>query len=94
VAASSGDNAIQNWPEPCKCSAYEPILRLSDLPDHAKALVWCDLKKNNPKKAENLVKISQDQIVKDLILEFSASPTLVREDLSKNAYDAVKGWFE
>lgn len=94
MSANSGNNPILNWPEPCLSPAYQPTLKLSLLPADIKSLVWGDLKKNNPEKANCLVVMSRDQIVKQLISEFGASLTLTKEDLSVDAYYAVESYFE
>lgn len=93
MIAKDGDNPILKWPEPCKCMTYEPMLLLAELPEHIKALVWSDLKKNNPMKAKCLATISRDEFVKELIREFDGSLALIKEDLSADAYEATKAYF-
>ena len=94
MSANSGNNPILNWPEPCLSSTYQPTLRLSILPADVKSLVWSDLKKNNPAKANCLLRMSRDETVKQLITELGASLTLTKEGLSLDAYYAVQSYFE
>lgn len=94
MSANSGDQSILNWPKPCQCSECVPTLKLSGLPNEVKSLVWADLKTNNPRKAECLKIMAEDEVVKQLIKEFDATLTLCKEDLSFGVYEKLKAYFD
>lgn len=64
---------LPNWPEPVKVGTVQKSLNLSLLTAEQKQILWSHLTTQHPKKARELLMLSQDPFVRALQEELDAA---------------------